>query len=95
MSRQLCHFVPLQRHSFSWYQYQFQFHLASIHRLRGGRDGLNLDLRQRCRLSAEVCSAGLGVLRVVVRDGRLDGVLSKHGAMDYLGQYLVEDASQR
>lgn len=50
----------------------------------GGTAGLldlNLNLRHGGTGAAKVGRTGLGVLGVVVRDGRLDGILGKHGAV--------------
>jgi hypothetical protein len=47
------------------------------------RDGLDLNLWQRCRLAAKICLLCVRVLSVVIRDGGFDGVLSKHGAVHY------------
>lgn len=60
---------------------------ASASNLYGGGGAasslLDLDLHvgNRGARPGKVGRAGVGVLGVVVRDGRLDGVLSKHGAV--------------
>jgi hypothetical protein len=46
---------------------------------------LNLNLRHGGTGAAEVGRASLGVLGVVVRDGRLDSIFSKHGAVQLHG----------
>jgi hypothetical protein len=52
------------------------------------RRRLNLNLGQRRISATQVCCLRLGVLSVVVGDGRLDGILSKHGAMDWNGMLV-------
>lgn len=49
-----------------------------VHSSSGGLGGGRLDLG-----AGQVGTAGLRVLGVVVGDGGLDGILSKHGAVDY------------
>lgn len=58
-------------------KWRFDCHLC------GGGHLLNLDLGHGSAGTAEVGGLGLGVLGVVVADGRLDGVFGKHGAVDW------------
>ena len=55
--------------------------------LDGGRRGLLLDFDLHVghggTSAAKVSLSGAGVLEVVVRDGRLDGILCKHRAVHY------------
>jgi len=51
---------------------------------RSARHRLNLNLWQRRRLAAEIRSACVGVLGVVVRDGGFNRILGKHGAVHYI-----------
>ncbi len=46
-------------------------------------DGLNVNLWHARTSTAEVCRLSLWVLSIVVGDCRLDGILGKHGAMNY------------
>lgn len=61
---------------------------TSAGNLYGGRASslLDLDLHvgNGSARPGEVGGAGVGVLGVVVRDGGLDSVFSKHGAVDWL-----------
>lgn len=54
--------------------------LISLYRSSGGL--LDLDIRNGATGTGQVGSLGLGVLEVVVGDGRLDGILSKHRAVN-------------
>lgn len=51
--------------------------------LCGGGHLLDLDLGHGGAGATEVGDLGLGVLCVVVANGRLDGVFGKHGAVDW------------
>lgn len=63
----------------------FYFLGRSERNLSGGGHLLNLNLGHGGAGAAEVGHLGFGVLSVVVADGRLDGVLGKHGAVDWEG----------